>query len=232
MGDRLDKLAFDMMEHAMADKTAVDLLGTKPRVDKEDVHNMLMVAGFTPGLGNIADAADAVLYASEGEFGAAGLSAAAIIPFIGQWVSAKRALRAAKKSGEEIVTVYRGVMDVDKHDIIKKGRYVSPKNLFGKDQQKEFLKYGMDLSKASEQLKRMGRTIGGQPTEVGVWVAKDSKTALYYAGKNVKGSPPGKLLEFEIPKKWLDKYTHATEANWIVGGIPRGFLKKTTDINK
>ena len=100
MSDRTDDLAFGMMEYVMADKTAVDLLGTKPKVDRDDVHNMLMVAGFTPGLGNIADAVDAVLYAAEGEFGAAGLSAAAMIPFIGQTVSAKKALKVAKESGE------------------------------------------------------------------------------------------------------------------------------------
>ena len=109
MGDRLDLFAFDSMEYATADKTAVDLLGDKAEVTKDDVHNMLMVAGLTPALGNIADLADAVLYTAEGEFGAAGLSMAAMIPFIGQAVSAKKALKIAKESGEEMITLYRGV---------------------------------------------------------------------------------------------------------------------------
>ena len=92
MGDRVDRFAFDSMQHATADKTAVDLLGSKSRTTKDDVHNMLMVAGFTPGLGNIADAADALLYAAQGEFGNAGVSVASMIPFVGQTVAAKKAV--------------------------------------------------------------------------------------------------------------------------------------------
>ena len=109
MADKIDNKAFAEMEYATADKTAVNLLGDKSRITKENVHDMLMAAGFTPGLGNVADAADALLYAAEGEWGAAGLSMAAIIPFIGQAVSAKRALKIAKESGEKMVTMYRGV---------------------------------------------------------------------------------------------------------------------------
>jgi len=78
-------------------------------MSREKVHNALLAAGMTPGLGNVADAADALLYAAEGEFGSAGLSAAAMIPMVGQFVGAKRAVKAAKKAGEEIVTVYRAV---------------------------------------------------------------------------------------------------------------------------
>ena len=224
MGDRLDLFAFDSMEYATADKTAVDLLGDKAEVTKDDVHNMLMVAGLTPALGNIADLADAVLYTAEGEFGAAGLSMAAMIPFIGQAVSAKKALKVAKESGEEMITLWRGVTNIDKHKIIKKGKYISPKNLFGKDPKKEAIKYGIDLSYASEQLKKMARTIGGQPTEVGVWATRKKKDALYYSGKlNKKGD---RLLEFEVPKSWHDKYIHQKEKNWFTDGIPEEFLKK------
>ena len=224
MGDRLDLFAFDSMEHATADKTAVDLLGDKAEVTKDDVHNMLMVAGLTPALGNIADLADAVLYTAEGEFGKAGLSMAAMIPFIGQTVSAKKALKIAKDSGEEMITLWRGVTSVDKHEIIKKGKYISPKNLFGKDPKQEAMKYGIDLSYASEQLKKMARTIGGQPTEVGVWATRNKKDALIYSGKlNKEGD---RLLEFEVPKSWHDKYIHQKEKNWFTDGIPEEFLKK------
>ena len=89
------------MEHATADKTAIDFLGKKSRVTSKDIHNMLMVAGFTPGLGNIADAVDALLYASKGEFGSAGLSAAAMIPFVGQWVSAKKGSNIIRKTPKD-----------------------------------------------------------------------------------------------------------------------------------
>ena len=93
-------------------------------MSREKVHNALLAAGMTPGLGNVADAADAILYAAEGEFGSAGLSAAAMTPMVGQLVSAKRALKAAKKSGEKMVTVYRGVNKWHKGSMVRKGNFV------------------------------------------------------------------------------------------------------------
>jgi GNAT superfamily N-acetyltransferase len=98
MADNIDRKAFESMQYATTDKTAVDLMGNKAEVTKEDVHNMLMVAGMTPAIGNIADAADALLYTLEGEFGSAALSAASIIPFAGQLVAAKRAAKIVTKS--------------------------------------------------------------------------------------------------------------------------------------
>ena len=97
MADDIDREAFSEMQHATADKTAVNLMGDKSRVTKEDVHNMLMVAGMTPAIGNVADAADALLYTLEGEFGSAALSTAAMIPFVGQFVSAKKAAKIVNK---------------------------------------------------------------------------------------------------------------------------------------
>ena len=147
MADKVDNRAFAEMEYATADKTAVDLLGDKPRVTKENVHDMLMAAGFTPGLGNIADAADALLYAVEGEFGSAALSAAAMIPFIGQAVSAKKALKVAKASGEEMVTLYRGVGRWYPGKMVKKGNFVGgdknfPMNIWATRTKKAAHEYG------------------------------------------------------------------------------------------
>ena len=90
MPDKIDNKVFAEMEYATADKTAVDLLGDKAKVTSKDVHTMLMAAGLTPGVGNVADLADAILYAVEGEFGEAALSSAAMIPIVGQLVSGKR----------------------------------------------------------------------------------------------------------------------------------------------
>ena len=97
MSDKIDNKAFAEMQYATADKTAVDLLGDKAKVTSKDVHTMLMAAGFTPGVGNVADLADAILYAVEGEFGEAALSSAAMIPIVGQLVSGKRGVKIADK---------------------------------------------------------------------------------------------------------------------------------------
>ena len=199
MGDRLDLFAFDSMEHATVDKTAVDLLGDKAEVTKDDIHNMLMVAGFTPGLGNIADAVDAVLYAAEGEFGAAGLSAAAMIPFIGQAVSAKKALKIAKESGEEMITLYRGVDQWYPGKMVKEGKFVGP-----------------------------GTTSLGTGGKSGdaLRVTQQKDMAERYAiGYSPKGPPgTGATLEFEVPLSYVKKNYSIGEIP-IEGGL-ESWLKK------
>jgi hypothetical protein len=86
-GKRFD--IFDTMT-AAADKTAVELFPDEFDKSTKGIHNALMAAGMTPALGNVADLADATLYALEGEFGQAGWSMASFLPFIGQIVAAKK----------------------------------------------------------------------------------------------------------------------------------------------
>lgn len=64
------------------------------------VHTSLDVAGMVPGLGEIADGANALLYLSKGDLANAGISAAALIPFGGQ---AATGSRLAYKAGKEVV---------------------------------------------------------------------------------------------------------------------------------
>ena len=90
MANQVNDRAFDLMTTA-ADKTAVDLFPPKKEeASSKNIHNALMAAGMTPAYGNIADLADATLYALEGEFGDAALSLTAVLPFIGQIATAKR----------------------------------------------------------------------------------------------------------------------------------------------
>ena len=77
--NKISNKAFDMMT-AAADKTAVELFPAEFDKSTKGIHNALMVAGMTPAYGNVADLADATLYALEGEFGDAAWSAAAAIP--------------------------------------------------------------------------------------------------------------------------------------------------------
>ena len=118
-------LAWDAMEYATQDKTAVALEGESGRISSDDVHNMLMGAGMTPVIGNVADLADAVLYATEGEFGSAALSAASMLPIVGQMVAAKRSLKAAKEAGEETVKFYRGIKEWYPGQMVEGGSFVS-----------------------------------------------------------------------------------------------------------
>ena len=226
---KVDDKVFDMMT-AAADKTDVNLEKTA-KLDKstKSIHTALMAAGMTPGIGNVADLTDATLYALEGELGNAAWSAAAAIPIIGQMVSGKRALKAAKQAGEEMVTIYRGVSHVDKYEMIYKGKFISPKDLFNKPWDAEFfksMKPGQKEFFIDYWTKKQGRAWGGQPTKIGTWASKDISKAKRYTSKELNS----KLLEFEVPKKWLKEHTHKVEKDWIEGGIPREFLKKVTII--
>ena len=196
MADNIDRKAFESMQYAAADKTAVNLFGNKSRVTKENVHDMLMAAGFTPGLGNVADAADALLYVAEGEFGSAALSATAMIPFIGQAVSAKKALKIAKESGEEMVTMYRGVKKWYKGTMVKKGKFVG-----GDD-------YMDPRYKES------------------IWTTKHKDYA-----ERIASEEGGVLLEFEVPKSYMNKNFITTkfsgkDTGVFNKGLPKEFLKK------
>lgn len=97
---------FDMMV-AESDKTKVDLFSDKAdknikKIDTDDAHTALMIAGMTPGIGNAADLIDASLYLMEGEFGKAALSTAAAIPIFGVFFS-------GAKTGKKSYRLYRGI---------------------------------------------------------------------------------------------------------------------------
>ena len=91
---------------------------------KDDIHNALATAGLTPVVGNIADAVDTAMYLWEEEYGNAAISAAAILPIIGQLTGGRKVLKAARDSGEEIVTLYRGVPEWTRGQMVKGGKYI------------------------------------------------------------------------------------------------------------
>ena len=214
MADKIDNKAFAEMQYATADKTAVDLLGDKAKVTSKDVHTMLMAAGFTPGLGNVADAVDALLYAVEGEFGSAALSAAAMIPFIGQAVSAKKALKIAKKSGEKMHTLYRGTEGWHRGKMVKKGKFVGGKDF-------------PDMLWVTDK-----KSIATAYSKKAPVLTGDLKTTVKNMEKwaNTKRT----LLEFEIPESYMKKnfrnVTGIDRPGQLTGffqdGLPKEFLKK------
>ena len=217
-----DDVTFDSMQKATpelsiaeADKTRADLSGYKADKSTADVHKALMAAGMTPAYGNVADLADATLYALEGEFGEAGLSLAAIAPMAGQMVTAKRALKAAKESGEEMVTLYRGVDKWFPGKMIKEGKFVGGKS---------FMIRG---DRALDQ-----RTI---------FVSESKDFARRFAGNKAfhEFDKSGIILEFSVPKSYFKKYgdqlihkskeyekLYRTKRYFFEEGIPKEFLKK------
>ena len=208
---KVNDRVFDMMTTA-SDKTNVNL-DKSAKIDKstDSIHMALMAAGMTPGIGNVSDLTDAILYALEGELGNAAWSAAAAIPIIGQMVTGKRALKAAKEAGEEMVTLYRGVPDWFQGKMVKEGNFISPQNQ-----------------------KYYDETIT-LPSKKGIYVGDKIDVVEGYARKEYNFNPQtGKkakpsILEFEVPKSWLNKkmLKDAEKGEyWIDGGLPKEFLKK------
>lgn len=193
--------AFDMMT-AVSDKTKVDITNFG-NIDKstKSIHNALMAAGMTPGLGNVADLADATLYALEGEFGDAALSAAAAIPFIGQMVSGKKALKAAKKSGERIFTVYRTTEKWYPGQMVKDGKFTGnlPNEIYTTLRKDVVENYKQGMVKYGE------KNINPITLEFELpesWLRRNMKEMLK------EGWDKGKMHEFHtnpIPKEFLKK---------------------------
>jgi len=76
----------------------------------EWVHGILDVVGFIPGVGEIADGANALIYLGEGRFWEAGISAAAMLPVFGDTGKVgKWGVRAGREIAE--TTVERGIRE-------------------------------------------------------------------------------------------------------------------------
>jgi len=195
--------AFDMMNTA-ADKTAVELFPSELDKSTRGIHNALMAAGMTPALGNVADLADAALYALEGELGESAWSVAAAIPIIGQMVAGKRALKIAKEAGEEMVTVYRGVPEWFKGKMVKEGKFIggdkySPMKIFVTRTKKAAHEYGGYTGKG-RRIFPEGRTLEFEVPES--FFNKHAK--IYY--KDLADTPHEAILfEKGLPKEFLKK---------------------------
>ena len=176
------------LQIADIDKTKTVDLFAKPEEKgwtKEGVHNALMVAGFTPVIGNAADLIDAGLYAMEGEFGSAALSGLAAIPVIGQISSGlkvgQKILKEAVDKGDELITILRGV------DKWYPGKMVKNKMFVGGGGK------GVPTTK-------INLLHGRSPNEL--YVTQNKNFAQEYASR--KGGD-GIILEFQVPKSYMKK---------------------------
>ena len=193
-----------------ADKTAVDLFPPeKEEISSKNIHHALMAAGMSPAYGNIADVADATLYALEGEFGEAAWSIAAAIPVIGQMVTGKRALKAAKEAGEEIVTLYRGVDKWHPGKMVKEGKFVGGGEYISKKTSGKDRWHGAITSKNPDAL----------------WTSMHKGWVENWVGK----SRNKRILEFEVPWSYAEKHGvpgYNEDDITFALGLPKEFLKK------
>lgn len=210
-----------MLDVAEKDATAATLFPADPPPEKdllEKIHDGLMVAGMAPLVGNVADAADALLFAYEGEFGDAAISAAAMIPFLGQAVSAKKALKVAKESGDEMLTFYRGVEKWYPGEMVKDGMFISP-GTFSERMTKEGLKKVLYGTADIKTAKKYG--------DVVLEFEVPSSWALERGKMKGPSSVPPWDISFDP-----DKLTNIDLKSWgskniiFEDGLPKEFLKK------
>jgi len=212
---------------------------------KRNVHVALAAAGMTPAYGNIADAADAILYATEGEFGEAALSLAAMVPIAGQFVTGRRAAKVAKESGEKMVTLYRGISDWVPGKMAKKGKFIGGRHSqWNPNIHKYSLPKGSISVSAAETESRVQRKIARK--EAKEW-ARDTEEN-YWNRQRHKKIKRGLVLEFEMPlSEWKklsvtdvsiapltsNRFTIFPPPNYIIHkGIPKEFLKKVHNLDK
>ena len=209
---KVDNKAFEMMTTAV-DKTDVSINKPKEKIrTSKSIHTALMAAGMTPGLGNIADVADAALYAFEGEFGEAAWSSAAAVPFLGQMVAGRRAAKATKEAGERMFTVYRTAAKWYPGKMVREGKFT------GKAGNEIFTSLRKDVV---EDYRSALRSIN-----------QTDKLNFKYGWE--KGKNPI-MLEFELPESWLRKnskeilkegWDRGTMHEFHTNPIPKEFLKK------
>ena len=113
---------FDNMT-AVADRTKVDIWNKPTKVTTDDIHHILNTSGMVPGIGNASDLANSILYTLEGQYGEAVMSLTSMVPFLGQTISARKMLKAAKEAGET-TTLWRGADSWHKGKMVKDGKFV------------------------------------------------------------------------------------------------------------
>jgi hypothetical protein len=211
-----DILAFEHMSTVAESTEVLNLFGEKKSSNIDvDIHDALMVAGLTPVIGNIADLADAAIYAIEGEYGSAALSAAAAIPLAGQIVGTQKLL---KKSGEKLVTLYRGVDKWHPGEMVRKGNFVG----------------------GGQYVSNTFSSLHNRVNKKALWVAGDLDYAkgLFRFGHIPTGTfNPNIILEFRVPESLVKSgLTKTGQYNkkvlgFFEQGLPKQFLTKVHKID-
>ena len=204
----------------------------------EDAGNL---EGFQSALNDMgilappADALNAAIYLAQGELGSAALSAAAVIPFIGE-------MRKGKQSAEKMITLYRGTRGVtDVNAVTKSGRIVGNwgetvkrydrhninylKNFPNKPTQRGYMQSDSPLFQKTQDGKRFVfdvigtgyKTLAGKgevmhpslPIGTKVQDLLFTTPKLEEAMRYTGGSQGGMILTFEVPLSYINKHARS-----------------------
>lgn len=120
------------------------------------VHTTLDVAGLVPGLGEVADGVNAVIYLAEGDYGNAALSAAAMIPIAG---AAAVAVKLAKNADKAVTAAKAAEKASDIAKAEARAAKLSKVDRSGKDFTKAGKEAVINLNKAKNDGKTFVRHV-------------------------------------------------------------------------
>jgi len=152
--------------------------------DLPSLHTALDVVGLVPGLGEVADGVNAVIYLAEGNKVDAALSVAAMVPLAGTAATAVKFARTADKA-------ITAVKAVDKATTLAKAEARAAKLSQVQRPGKDLTKAGKDAVKDLSRAKNDGKTI-----------CVTCKTETIPGTKDKKGvKPPGNRTEIDHTKR-------------------------------
>ncbi len=140
-------------------------------------------AGMVPGIGEFADLTNAGLYAAQGDWKNAGISMAAMIPFIGSIGTGARTALNATKYGKKIMKVADKTMDAGKALKNK----ISPNPTILKEPLQHFPEMSLPKGVSKIKSKMLPAVVKGQEATTKTFSMLD-KVANSKIGKAVKGA--------------------------------------------
>ena len=162
----------------------------KEASDKEEVMSTMQKiqmsldgAGMVPGIGEFADLTNAGLYAAQGDWKNAGISMAAMIPFIGSIGTGARTALNATKYGKKIMKAADKTMDAGK--AIK--NKISPNKTILKEPLQHFPEMKLPKGVSKIKSKMLPAVVKGQEATTKTFSMLD-KVANSKVGKAVKGA--------------------------------------------
>ncbi len=162
----------------------------KETSDKEEVMSTMQKiqmsldgAGMVPGIGEFADLTNAGLYAAQGDWKNAGISMAAMIPFIGSIGTGARTALNATKYGKKIMKVADKTIDAGKALKNK----ISPNTTILKEPLQHFPEMSLPKGVSKIKSKMLPAVVKGQEATTKTFSMLD-KVANSKIGKAVKGA--------------------------------------------
>ena len=184
-------------------------------------------AGMVPVYGEVADLANAGLYAAQGDWKNAGISLSAMLPFIGSLGTSARIALNATKYGKKIVNAADKAVDVTKS--VK--RKISPSKTTLKEPISEFTEIPLPKGIKNVKSKQLPATIKGQGSTTKSTESITDKIVNSKVGQTIKSAynyvPDGvtkKMVEQGYTPEQVKTGMKLLKGTALAGGVTNAVL--------